>query len=527
MKQFILIIAALCFSTYCLGQAPAIQWQKCFGGSYGEIPNGILQTADGGYLICGSTTSVDGQVTGLHDPSSTNSDVWLVKTDASGNLKWQKCLGGSGSDAANAVIQAADGSYVFVANTNSLDGDVTGDHGSDVWVVKVDTTGNIIWEKCFGGSLYDGGSAIRETSDHGFIVCGSTASNDGDVSGNHMGQGFPTDVWIFKVSNTGSLLWQKCYGGTSYEEAVSIQQTVDGGFIAVGQTGSNDGDVTGNHGQDDYWLIKLDPTGNLSWAKCFGGSQAEWSGGVQQCSDQSYILAGYSNSHDGDVTGILGSSINYWIVKVGISGNLLWEKSYGGGGGLADDRANSVTQTPDGGYLAAGLTNYDSIPGNVSGIHGTWYTSDAWVIKLNTTGALLWEKCFGGTGNETAQDVILTHDGALAFTGYTESNDGDVSGNHGSDDFWVVKTGNISNLTEYNSNIKSISIHPNPSTGIITIERESQDFQSIKIIDFKGEVVYSGFMEGSGASKFDIGYLQNGMYLFIAGLEKYKLMILK
>ena len=230
--------------------AQNIEWQKSFGGDSTDYANDIQQTKDGGYIMAGSSRSIEGDVTGNHG----SSDAWIVKLDSSGNLAWQKCLGGSGWDEANAIQQTTDGGYVVAGFSSSIDGDVTGNHGSaDYWVVKLTANGTLTWQKSLGGSNQDVAYSIQQTTDGGYIVAGWSSSLDGEVTGNHGSD----DYWIVKLDSSGNLSWQKCLGGSDDEEAYSIQQTTDGGYIVAGYSYSTDGEVTGNHGGGDMWIVKL------------------------------------------------------------------------------------------------------------------------------------------------------------------------------------------------------------------------------------------------------------------------------
>jgi hypothetical protein len=189
-------------------------------------------------------------------------------------------------------------------------------------------------------------------------------------SGNHGA----LDFWIVKLDEDGNLGWQKSLGGGSDDGAAFAQQTTDGGYIAAGYSNSNNGNVSGNHGGGDYWLVKLDANGGITWKKCFGGTVLDYGTSVQQISG-GYIMAGYSSSVNGDVTGNHGSS-DYWLVRVDNNGVLLWQKSLGGSG---QETASCVQQTADGGYVVTGSAN--STNGDVSGNHGL---EDFWVVKLST-----------------------------------------------------------------------------------------------------------------------------------------------
>ena len=170
------------------------------------------------------------------------------------SIEWQKCLGGTDEERSSSIQQTTDGGYIVAGYTNSNDGDVSANHGrADFWVVKLKSTGVIDWQKTLGGSNDDYAYSIQQTPDGAYIVTGLSISNDGDVSDKHGG----LDFWIIKLKSTGNIDWQKCLGGSGFDVAKSIQQTTDGGYIIAGYTKSNDDDVSGNHGDYDFWVVKL------------------------------------------------------------------------------------------------------------------------------------------------------------------------------------------------------------------------------------------------------------------------------
>ena len=451
-KIFTLTALILFISLNCLAQAPVIEWQKCFGGSGSDEAYSIQQTSDGGYIVVGMTFSNDGDVSGLHVGIYSYSDIWIVKLDATGNIQWQKCLGGSRRDYANSIQQTSDGGYIIAGVSYSDDGDVSGNHGeSDCWIVKLDASGNIQWQRCLGGSDEDDALSIQQTSDGGYIVAGDTRSNDGNVSGLHIDIYNFHDAWIVKLDATGNIQWQRCLGGTKMDGFTSIQQTSDGGYIVAGGTYSNDGDVIGFHEGDPYtndaWIVKLDATGNIQWQRCLGGSYYDVAYSIQQTSDGGYIVAGVTGSNDGDVIGHHeegGSYQNhdFWIVKLDVTGNIQWQKCLGGAN---SEDPNGIQQTSDGGYIVAGFT--ESNDGDVIGFHeGDPFTTDLWVVKLDASGDIQWQKCLGGSDLDYAYSIQQTSDGGYIVAGGTYSNDGDVIGFHEGgpyiSDFWVVKLSN-------------------------------------------------------------------------------------
>ena len=347
-----------------------LQWQKCLGGSNYETSWSVTQLSDNNFLIAGWSSSSDGNI------SSTNagsSDSWLVKLDGLGNIIWENSFGGTAMDEAWSVIETNDHSIVFTGRTFSNDSIITGNHGaSDLWVCKLDSTGTIQWQKCYGGSSVERGNRIIQTNEGGFIISGLTASNDSDVSGFH---GFE-DYWILKIDNTGQIEWQKCIGGSLNERAYSILQTSDHGYIVSGASSSNDGDASGQHGNGDAWVIKLDSIGNLKWQKMLGGSKTDWFYDLDLSIDGGFIATGYTRSNDGDVNGNHSvDSLDLWLVKLDSLGNLEWQECLGG---VQDEGGVSVKETFDLGYVVAGVA--ESNNGDVSNLNGS---SDFWVIKFN------------------------------------------------------------------------------------------------------------------------------------------------
>jgi len=341
-------------------QAPKIEWQKCLGGSGYDVANCIIQTSDGGFAIAAYGGSTDGDVTGNHGLG----DAWIVKLDPLGKMSWRKCYGGSGDDYANWIIQTSDGGYAVAGRTDSPDGDVKGLHGTDndAWVFKLNSSGDLLWQKCLGGTGYEGANYILRSSDGGYVICGVAYSNDGDVHDNHSG---PGDAWVVKLDSLGNLLWQKCIGGTADDEALSIIENSSGGYTVAGRTSSKDGDIVGYHGGDfDALVFTLDSVGNTKWVKCYGGDSIEHFHSIIQTPDKGYAVSGHTNSMNGDVTGDHGGE-DGWVVKLDSAGNIQWEKSLGGS---AVDGIYSIKLTKEGGYIGAGFSS--STDGDVSGCHG-------------------------------------------------------------------------------------------------------------------------------------------------------------
>jgi hypothetical protein len=506
------------------------------------------------------------------------------------NIEWQKCLGGTyedstllndsityystGIDVLEKIRKTTDNGYIVVGTTGSNNYDVIGNHGlNDIWVVKLNNSGAIEWQKCYGGSFNDYGNDIQQTSDGGYIVCGSTNSNDGDVVGFH---GNPTyanynynDFFILKITNTGSIQWKKSLGGNGDEEAFSVIQSNDGGFIIGGYTDTdNNGDVSGynpnnvSSSSTDAWVVKLNSSGNFVWKKCFGDSEDDRFTNVKVLNDGSLLFAGITESYIGN--GNHGST-DFWLVKTDANGVVQWQKLFGGSsrdifksleitsdqgfiltgetfsyngdvsntlnftssysdiwalrldgsgsiiwqkcyGGAMSESGNDIIQTSDGGFAITGYTT--SFNGNVSYNYGV---QDFWLLKINSTGSLIWEKSLGGTSEDVSNSLVATADGGFVLAGYIKSDDynSTISGSHDYADGWVVKLGPYNSLTESES--FDFSFSPNPTKDLITLKSNKILNKQIKILDQFGRIMLESKIE-STETQIDLGELSSGIY---------------
>lgn len=487
MKKAILLtlICAIFSSLICYSQ-PVITWQKTYGGSGHEYAYKSIQTSDGGYAFVGSSESNDGDVSNHHG-TTTNNDLWVCKIDASGVIQWSKLYGGSEDDEGLDLIQTSDGGFIVAGWTDSNDGDVTGHHGtynSDIWVLKLTSTGTIDWNKCFGGTSDDEANEIAMNQNGDFYIFGTTYSSNGDISGLH---GTNSDMWAIKINSTGTLLGQKCIGGADYEEGINMSLTSDGGCIICGRSSSTDGDAIGAHGGSDMLIAKLSSSMVVEWSKCYGGTQTEECNSIVQLTDGSYVALGYtSTQNNGDVTGHHGSqgSDDFWLLKLTSTGTITWAKCFGGSG---DDQANGLTKSSDGGFVMSGLTN--SMDGDVTGFHVGDYSPDVWIAKVNSDGTLQWQRSCGGSTQDENFNVLALNDGTFMSTSFTYSNDADVSGNHGSADAWIFKINGSTFINDISNNV-NISVYPNPNKGTFSISSDIQ-YSAIQITDILGKIIYT------------------------------------
>ena len=405
---------------------PTLLWSKLYGGGGDDRFTDVIQTPDGGYIGVGDNQSADGDIS----VNKGLSDIWAVKVDANGSKVWEKSYGGSSVEFGSSIARTPDGNFVIAAQSKSTDGDISSNKGgSDLFVFKIDGSGNILWKKTYGGTQGEyvySNTHIAATSDGGCVIAAGTISNDGDVSGNHGDE----DLWAIKLDQNGTVLWSKTFGGTLREEASGIVASPDGGFVIAGGAESIDGDVTNNHPvTGDVWLVKIDANGNKQWQTTVGGSQSDWANAITATSDNGFMIAATTFSIDGDVSGNHGD-YDAWIIKIDGNGNKVWAKTYGGSG---YDDAQSIIKVNNGFVITAitHSTDGDVIPSN--GIVG------AWIFQIDDTGKIIWQKNFGGSNGGEAYAVIPTSDGNFVASGLTSSNDGDVSGNHGKTDAWIFK----------------------------------------------------------------------------------------
>ncbi len=429
-------------TTSVFGQVPVIQWQRLLGSSNGDYAGSIKPTTDGGYIAAGYTEGKDGDVVGYHGNVGIE-DIWIVKLDGAGTVQWTRCLGGTFMETGADIKQTADGGYIVAGSSSSIDCGMAPNHGGlDFWLVKLSSTGDIQWQKMYGGSLNEYGVSLSMAPDGGYFIGGYTNSGNQDVTGYH-DNGDPYnnfDWWIIKVDASGNLQWEKTLGGTGNDQCNSVQATPDGGCIAAGFTVSSNGDVTGFHGGNgDAWVVKLSNTGTVQWQKTYGGTQADAAQSIQLTSDGNYIFAGFAGSNDGDVSGnhqSLGAFTDFWVVKIAPTGAVLWQKCYGG---KFNEQAFTIRAMTDGGYVIGGTA--ESPDGDLTCNAGL---TDVWIIKIDATGNLVWSKSMGGSYYDETFAVEALSDGSfimaatscsMEFPGYHPNKGG--TGTCG--DYWIVK----------------------------------------------------------------------------------------
>ena len=503
-KIILLLIAVSCFGLIdnCFSQ-PAIQWEKCLGGSGEDDGSAICQTNDGGYLVVGFSSSHNGNL-----DSSNHGGAWIIKLDNNGAIQWEKSYGGTSyGDYLASIAQTSDGGYILAGETDSNNGDITGNHGgNDAWVLKLNNIGAVQWSKCYGGTGEDDASSILQTTDGGYIFVGGTISNNGDVIGNHGNY----DAWVVKLNDTGAIEWSRCYGGSNGDVGNVIAKTQDGGYVIAANSLSTDGDATGNlyAANGAGWVIKLDIAGTIQWQKCYGGYNGGMNGySIITTTGGGYLLGGNTSATNGDILGNHGG-IDYYVIKLTDTGDIQWQKCYGGSG---NDYGYSIVNAIDGTYAIGGYSN--STDGQVTGNHGG---SDYWVVKLDTNGTLIWEKSYGSSFDDWAYSMVATSDNGIALTGSTNGHDNDVTGYHGGlFDYWVVKLAPDSMVgIDEVQNKEGIRVYPNPANNILNIQLSSIiNKEELFITDVLGNSVYHQTLNNL-TTNIDVSGFSNGVYFY-------------
>ena len=476
IKVLLLILFITNISLY--SQPYQMQWQSCFGGTEKDDAWDIIST-ENGYLIAGATSSSDGDISYNHGTT----DCWLLQINNSGELVWERTYGGSWGDGIFRIFPADGKNYYLLCAANSSDGDVSFDpypETADFWVIKIDSIGGIIWEKIVGGNGDDQLWTGTATSDGGIVAYGWSGSTDGDVSINYGAY----DMWMVKLNGEGEKEWDFSIGTDWFDYGQAIIHTSDGGFLCGGSSVIGEG---GNLTCDpfnynaDAILVKLDKDRNIEWQQCYGGSDHDGITALLEIED-GYIFAGYGGSADGDLTGSGWHGENdIWVVRIDSWGNIVWQKCFGGS---ADEWIDQLFQSANGDFIVTGVTT--SKDGDVTGNHSvSEYDNDIWMIKISSEGELLSQQCFGGGGDERMDfGVVKKSDYDFVIAGQTDYGPSfDVQCTPHSfyppGDFWVfeIKDTLTSIQTKPTVGVE-VKVYPNPARAYVSFEYAGQEFNN-------------------------------------------------
>jgi hypothetical protein len=423
---------------------PTIVKQQTIGGNEHDILRSMCITKDGGFAICGWSYSDSSGDKLVNNHGIIYSDFWLIKFNNKGIIQWQKAIGGNGYELYGTVTSTNDGGFILGgASMSDISGDKTENcrGNDDMWIVKLDSSGNIQWDKTIGGSGLDECAFIRQTKDSCYVIAGSSTSNiSGDKTENCRGD---FDMWIIKLDSKGKILWNKTLGGNRWEFPGGLELTNDDGAIICGNSASDIGTdkSEANRGKRaDFWIIKLDKDGKKIWDRTIGGNDDDMALGIKKTNDGNYLLTGFSSSNKSyeKSENSKGGDHDIWVVKIDSTGKIIWDKTIGGEGDDFSIGGANILLTLDGGYVICGDSNSKISGDKTDSCRGDY---DFWIVKLNKTGKIEWDKTIGGANYENLVGVAEIKKNYFVVAGSSESGisgDKTDSSKGGKADYWIV-----------------------------------------------------------------------------------------
>ncbi|WP_138484824.1 T9SS type A sorting domain-containing protein [Dyadobacter bucti] len=441
-------LALVFFASTLLSAQPAIQWDKTIGSPLDDAPRHLEQTSDGGYIMGGTTNSGIGGDKSEYSKGSL--DYWIIKLSSEGSLEWEKTIGGPANDSFSTIHQTADGGYIVGGSSSSPIGSEKSERSrgnSDYWIVKLDKNGDKVWDKTIGGPGGDILNDVRQTDDGGYILAGSSSSGiGGEKTEAELGQFF-SDFWIVKLSATGTLEWERTLGTSGPDGLQCMTLTSDGGYVFGGNQGYQEQ-------SSGYYLMKVSAAGTKQWEKIIGGVIDSYGyiygyadiNDVQQTPDGGFILGGTSNQGAGGHQ-TESSLIDYWIVKLDADLSVEWDNVIAtawDADGKGGNYFAKLVQKAGGGYTLLGYSGSFAGGDKTEDSHGNGvllWSSDFWLVRLNASGTVVWDKTIGGAEDERAYSIGNTSDGGMVLMGSSTSNAGfaKTENGKGGTDFWIVK----------------------------------------------------------------------------------------
>jgi Secretion system C-terminal sorting domain len=505
--------------------APTTQWSKCYGGTKYDGISCMIEAHNDGFMVVGYSEAV---VNGNID-SCPNKKTWVAKLNNEGLIEWQKYYGFE-DGGVYSIVKYPTGGYVLCGANGKIGGDFTDNKGmADFWVVRINDTGKIIWQKSYGGSYGESAKKVVVDKANNIYVGGMSQSFDGDVKHPHIQLPFASEeMWIIKLDPNGNLIWERSYGGTGDDALNGLVLTPDNNLIFCGRTMSTNGDVVGNHTPSlgylplDAWVVKIDTSGAILWQRPCGGSIGEEFRDVAIAADSGCILVGSTTSYDGDVSGYhhtpdslkQGPSgfVDVWIVKLDKYGKLEWQKCLGGS---LIDWAFTVNTDKEGNYIVQ--ANSTSKDGDLPVGE---YRKRSYLLKLNKQGEIVWKRFIGGTSDNSFYNIIIDKANNIYGAGRTYSNDFDASTTNDVDslglqgDGWIMKFYPEIVPIKVVANNNTLNIYPNPASTAVYIA--TQNIKEIRFIDVLGRVYFNKKIDNTnnaGFTYFPLNYIANGTYM--------------
>lgn len=506
-KNTILIALFIITSFQPNAQNLVINWQNCYGTQNDERVRGLTYH-QGAYYLIGET-----------DLSTTN-DVLLIKVDTLGAQIWEKTYGGSNADGGYGIYPSGE-NLIIAASTASIDGDISNNPYTEFfsnWIFKIDTAGNILWDRVAGGSYIDQMFSSGEADNGGVYTANRTASNDGDVS-KYYGA---WDAWFVEYNSEGDIVWDFTLGAEDIDDGYCVIQTSDGGaLVGGGSYPGGEGNI--NCVPYDYHaeaiIAKLSPEGEMEWQQCYGGSNNDAFMGLLEL-ENGYLLSASGGSTNGDCEGCgyhsPGTEENdIWLIRTDLQGNILWHKCYGG---YSSESARNVFQTADNGFMIFGetkSTTHFGPNGDITDNPAFSGNPTIWAFKIDSAGNLLWERCIGGQGDEDLYNgVIQKDDGTYIMAATTRgpypNHDVQCENENGDECFWLMELQDLTvDINDVEADRRSVKLYPNPGSESIYLETDIRRF-TFTLYNNTGQEV----LTKENQKTINTSALNNGFYFY-------------
>lgn len=502
IEYFLVFIVSIFTLHTCFSQCE-IAWQKSFGGNENDVIRGGVMRTSFGYLIAGDSKS---ELSG--NKTIENKGIWLIGIDSNANMLWQRGFCNDLFSSLWSFVATNDNNFILsvISRSDSCESKYRKSIKEDIWIVKINENGNILWEKTVSGIGVEEAPRLISTNDNGFLIGATSYSQIGlDKIDSCRGA---SDYWIIKLDSFGNIQWQKTFGGNDEETFTSLYETFDGYVIGGYSKSSISGDKEMiNFGGTDYWILKLDKLGNIIWQNSFGGNLFDNLYSIIETDEKSIIIVGSSSSGvSGNKNVQSFSVVNWWVIKLDKNGNEIWQKTYGGNG----------SESPFV-YLTPGKKNafylYGGSSSDISGNKTTYCRGkeDYWFLKLNYDGEILWQYAFGGNDADFLRSILIENDSCFILSGQTASGlSGDkIESSFGSYDEWVLKIKIVKNVLPTNQSDKLyILIYPNPTSSILYFDSNFNFILHRITNSISGSTIFKKF-----SSKYlDISELTPGTY---------------
>jgi len=503
------------FSSGLFAQEPL--WERTTGGKYADFLTDGISTMDYGFLLAGSTLSDAGNI-----KNRGSYDYLLTKYTEDGDKEWSKLFGGLQTDLLRCILPDQDGGFLLGGISNSPEGGIKSLPGIgqfDIWLIKLDLDGNILWQRVLGGLASEDLSDIVSGVDGGYLIGGSSLSAvvlggnkkespSGIIPKQSLSYGHE-DYWLIKLDASGQIQWQKSYGGSRKDVLKKIIPLREGGYILAGESGSPAGGIknTSLKGGNDWWIIRIDMQGNILWQRTFGDEAEDILSSAIPTKDGNFLLGGYYTYID---TTSAKNTSDIVLRKIDIDGNLLWKEVYTGS---TDDYLTGLLENPDGslilGAYSAGLKKgKKSLKGKG--------TEDFLLIKTGENGQELWRQSIGGIGKEVLKKVLLTRDGGYVLLGSSIAPGGKADMQS---DFYMVKIGDKDKPVKEKFPLEAI---PNPAV-LYTQAIIGRDYEKgrFRLFDLNGKVLEERELKGERIIPINMSRYPNGIYLINVRADDY------